>query len=105
MALTPTQTVYLETRLGSPLDDDIEDRLTRLGGPGNEPAVAVEVLEIRLANLQRNPLQFSIPGDYSEDRSNNVALLKKALADAQQDDGSGPSILVAVPPAPSRWGR
>lgn len=106
MALSATQTVYFEQRLGTPLDvPDLEERLLRLGGDGYEPAAAVEVLTIRLANLQKNPLKFSIPGDYSEDRSENAKLMQAALEDAQADAGSGPSVLVATPPQRGRWAR
>lgn len=108
MALSAVQAAYFETRLGTLSTGDVSDieaRLARLGGDGNEPAVAVEVLEVRLADMLKNPAQFSVPGDYSENRTANIEQLRKMLASAQSEAGSAGSVLVSVPPQPSRWAR
>lgn len=108
MALTPTQTVYFEQRLGTLSSTDVTDieaRLLRLGGDGYEPAAAVEILSTRLATMLRNPVQFSVPGDYSENRTKNVEELRKQLSTAEMEAGSAGSVLVSVPPQPSRWSR
>ena len=108
MALSVVQTAYYETRLGT-LDAadivDIETRQARLGGDGYEPLVVVEILEIRLADLLKNPAQFSIPGDYSENRTANIEQLTAKLADAQGEAGVAGTVLTSVPPQPTRWDR
>jgi hypothetical protein len=107
MALTAAQTVYFESRLGAPLDEaDLEARLARLGA-GKEAAAAVEVLETRLATSLATPLRFSVPGEYSEDRSDNVSHVRDMLELAQGEAGepAGFSTLRAVLPATARWGR
>lgn len=105
MALTAEQTAYYESRLGKPLDVvDIEARYARLL---SDAKVASEVLETRIATMLTKPLSFTIPGDYQEDRKDNVAHLKRML-ELAQDEASEPtatSTLRAVPPAPGRWAR
>lgn|GEM_PF-2786608 len=108
MPLTADQTAYFESRLGTPLDaPDLETRLLRLL---TAPRVAVEVLEIRLATMLRDPLSFAIPGDYQEDRSRNVehirSMLELARAEAvEADGGTASSVLTAAAPPAPRWGR
>lgn len=113
MAFTEDELAYLRSRLGSTVNEDtnpdvvedLEDRYTRLQ---SVPAVVLEVLRQQLADLiTGGPLQFAIPGDYSQDASNNVALLQKAISQAadEAEDPTGGSVLHAVPPACSRWGR
>lgn len=108
MALSAIQTAYFEKRLGTLSAEDVTDvetRLARLGGDGNEAAAAVEVLDIRLSNMLKNPAQFSIPGDYSENRTANIEQLRQTLAEAKNEAGAFGSVLVSVPPQPSRWAR
>lgn len=109
MALTADQTVYLEERLGTPLDStDIEARLLRLGGAGYEPAAALEILRTRLATMLLDPLTFSVSGEYSESRRDNVDYLKKMIAQVAGEAGDvyGENVLRAVPPGcPAPWAR
>lgn len=114
MAFTADQLAYLRTRLGTTVDEDanpsvvenLEDRYARLG---SVQLVVVEVLEERLADIANpleNPLNFNISGEYSQDGSANVAFLKQALSDAQQEAGvPGSSTLTAVQPGRGRWRR
>lgn len=113
MAFTADELAFLRSRLGSTVNEDtnptvvedLEDRFTRLQ---SLPKVVLEVLRQQLADLVTGgPLQFSIPGDYSQDASNNVALLTKAVNQAAEEaeDPTVGSILQAVPPPRSRWRR
>ena len=114
MAFTADELAYLRTKLGSTVDedlfpdvvDDLETRFTRLQ---DVRLVAVEVLRQRLADiadLQNNPLNYTIPGDYSQDASGNVAYLTRMLADVEQEAGvPGSSTVIGVPPADDRWRR
>lgn len=113
-AFTEEDLAYLRTKLGSSVNEttnpdlvtDLEDRYDRLG---SVQLVVVEVLRERLANIadiQNNPLNFTVVGEYSQDASANVAFLTRALADAEQDAGvPGSSVMVAVQPGPGRWAR
>lgn len=86
MSLTPDQDAYFRARLGSGYDDfDVEQRLLRNGGVGFEPLVVVEVLQERLATMVASPLSFTIVGDYSENRADNVKLLQAQLVDAREE--------------------
>jgi hypothetical protein len=113
MAFTEDDLAYLRSRLGSTVNedtnadvvDDLEDRYARLQ---SLPRVVLEVLRQQLADLiTGGPLQFSIPGDYSQDASNNVALLTKAVNQAAEEaeDPTVGSVLQAVRPPRSRWAR
>jgi len=115
MAFTGADLAYLRTRLGSTVNedtnpevtDDLEERFARLL---SLPLVVVEVLQQRLAdvaNAAENPLNYTIPGEYSQDASANVAFLKEALADARDEAGvNAPgSLLTAVRAPRSRWRR
>jgi hypothetical protein len=114
MAFTDDQLAYLRTKLGSTVNDgtdpdvvdDLEDRFLRLG---SVQLVAVEVLRQRLADiadLQNNPLNFTVTGEYSQDSSANVAFLQRMLNDAEQEAGvPGSSTMTAVQPGRSRWSR
>lgn len=104
MALTAVQQAYYRTRIGTPLDEaDLESRLARLG---TDALVATEVLEERIATLLTKPLQFSVPGEYSEDRKENMTHLRDMLEQAQAEAGVTPaqSLLNAVQVS-SRWSR
>lgn len=86
MALNNDQEAYFQTRLGSAYDSyDAEQRLIRLGGDGYESAVVVEVLEQRLADLSLKPASFTVPGEYSEDRSKNIALIQQQITEARAE--------------------
>lgn len=104
MALTTSQQAYYRSRLGKTLDEpDLELRYARLQ---SEALVATEVLEERIATMLTAPLAFTIPGDYQEDRKDNVAHLQRMLEVARNEStgGDGPSTLSSVPPV-RRWGR
>lgn len=77
MALTVDQTVYLQTQLGTGTDaDDLEARYTRLG---DVIAVAREVLEIRLADLESQPEQFNVAGEYGQTTKEQMAAIRGKL--------------------------
>jgi hypothetical protein len=114
VAFTADEIAYLQTRLGSAVNEDtnptlIDDLETRYARLGTAPLVAVEVLRIRLANIADpfgSPLQYAISGEYSQDGSNNVAFLKDMLRRAEEDAGlpdSSGGVLTSVPPADDRW--
>ena len=46
---------------------------------GSVEAVAAEILRQRRAELLANPLKFSLDGDYSEDRTENVKALERLI--------------------------
>jgi hypothetical protein len=115
VAFTDEELAYLRTRLGSTVNEDtnpeviadLEDRQARLHTPA---LIVVEVLQQRLAdiaNAAENPLNYTIPGEYSQDASANVAFLKEALADARDEAGvdAPGSLLTAVRAPRSRWRR
>lgn len=113
-AFTEEDLAYLRSKLGSSVNEttnpaiveDLEDRYDRLG---TLQLVVVEVLRERLASIadiENNPLNFTVVGEYSQDASKNVEFLKSALADAEQEAGvPGGSVMVAVQPGPNRWAR
>ncbi len=99
-ALTTEQKVQIRRQVGNAPDDAalqvIYDRL------GDVDAVSLEVLEIRLAEFKRNPMAFSVPGEYSESRSaEQMKALEaqiSALASALGETVPGLSQVRVVPP-------
>jgi hypothetical protein len=76
MALTTEELAYLRSELGTDIDQvDLQERHDRLG---NVQAVAAEVVRERLATVINAPTSFTIPGAYSESRSDATV---KALQD------------------------
>ncbi len=65
-------------RTTPPVDAELSASLDRLG---SVEAVALEVLSIRLADLQARPLKFSADGEFSEDYSQNIGPLERAIAE------------------------
>jgi hypothetical protein len=113
-AFTEEDLAYLRTKLGSSVNEetnpDFVDTLQEIyDRVGTLQLTVVEVLRTRLATIAdplANPLNYTIVGEYSQDGSANVAFLKAALAQAEEDAGvPGGSTLTAVPPGPNRWGR
>lgn len=80
MALTADQRAYFRSQLGSTIDEvDLEERLVRLG---TVELAAGEALRQMVADLVvGKPASFSVPGEYSEDRSANLRMMT-ARADA-----------------------
>lgn len=113
-ALDTDDLAYLRTKLGSTVNedtnpevvDDLQERYDRLG---DVKLVAAEVLRQRMADIadvQNNPLNYTIPGDYSQNAADNAAFLAKMLAEVEAEAGvPGGSIMTAVQPACRRWGR
>lgn len=90
------QLAQLQGELGSNLDEpDLAERYERLGG--DVDAVIVEVLRIRLADATQRPTSFTIPGEYSEDRSASVKLLAERLGALDSEVGGGLARIVAGP--------
>lgn len=76
MSLTVDQKVEIRRQIGNaPADADLEVIYTRTASLDE---TVLEVLEIRLAEMRRNPESFSVPGEYSESRS--AAQRKELLA-------------------------
>lgn len=103
MALTAAQEAYFRSKLGTSADMvDLEARLTRLGG--DEAAAALEALDQRIADLLAEPASFSVPGEYSEDRSANIRALA-ASADSIRADLPGGGQVVTTVRAAARTAR
>lgn len=112
MAFTEEELAYLRTKLGSTVNEDtfpevVDDLETRFARLQDVRLVAVEVLRQRLADIAdvaNNPLNYTIPGDYSQDASANVEFLTKMLAEAEQDAGvPGSSTMTSISPKDDRW--
>lgn len=94
MALTAQQRAYFRSQLGTTLDEvDLEARLVRL--EYDEAAAAREVLDQRLADLLTKPASFSVPGEYSESRAENIKALQEKVKGLGH--GSGGSIRTVQP--------
>lgn len=73
MALTIDELAYFKAQLGSTVNAaDLEERLIRLG---TKEKAAVEALDQKVADLLAKPASFSVPGEYTEDRSANIKAL------------------------------
>lgn len=70
---------WLRSYLGpTPDDDELDEMVTRLG----RSETAVRIIRTRIAILASGgPLSFSIPGEYSENRGENIAALKAFLSE------------------------
>lgn len=91
MALTDEQIAFFRRKLGTGTDlTDVETRLTRL--EGSERAVVVEVLEERLATLIATPASFAVPGEYSQDTRDNIAVTQRSIADAKAELAAGEDV-------------
>lgn len=100
MALIDSQCAYFRSQLGTQLDEaDLETRLIRLG---DEPAVAREVLDQRLADLLSKPATFAVPGEYSESRAENIKALQAKLEELGTG-GTGFSSVVKTTQPSYRW--
>ena len=98
MALDDDQLAYLRRQVGSTPDDDslqdIYDRLDASGYDEDEDhldAVALEVLETRLADLLANPSVMEIEGVYSQSTAANIRALQEQIDD--RGGGAGASRL------------
>lgn len=79
MALTADELIYIRSEIGTqePPDDlELEDSYER---HGSVYAVIAEVFRQRIAELLAKPTQFTIPGDYSENTSENLKTLRDRL--------------------------
>lgn len=78
--LTTTQFTVLRSELGDsvpPTDADLQEIYDRrLGLVG----VVREVWRKRMANFLANPTSFTIPGDYAQSTTANLAVLERKLA-------------------------
>lgn len=91
MALTDDQIAFYRRKLGAGVDlTDMESRLTRL--EGNDRAVVLEVLEERLATLIATPASFAVPGEYSQDTRDNIAVTQRAVSDARAELDAGEDV-------------
>lgn len=112
--LTEDDLAYLRTKLGSTVNDEtnpavVDDLQVRYDRLGDVKLVVVEVLRQRIADIadiDNNPLNYTIPGEYSRDASGNMEFLRRMLSDAEQEAGvPGSSVMVAVPPGRTTWNR
>ena len=81
------------------MDDDTHDtgdiaaRLERLS---SAEAVAIEVLRQRRADMLRDPLNFSVEGDFSQDAAENIRRLDADIAALERIVGVAGSRRVTV---------
>ena len=102
MALTTEQVAYFKTKLGSTIDQvDLEERLLRLG---TQEQAAVEALDQKVADLLNKPASFSVPGEYTEDRSANIKALTAQAESIRVRMPTGDEMVKVVNPTP-RFGR
>lgn len=105
MALTEDQVIDIRREVGSAPDDAALDAIFARNG-GDIDGLILEVLEIRYADMIRNPGSYSISGKYSESRlaEQLKALLAKingirARLGLPPLDGEGESVFSIVAPA------
>jgi hypothetical protein len=102
MALTPEQVAYFKSQLGSTIDQvDLEERLLRLG---TQEQAAAEAIEQMIADLLAKPASFSVPGEYSEDRSANIKALTEKAGEIRDRLPLGDQVVKVVNPV-QRFGR
>lgn len=96
MALTDDELAWVRSEIGSadpPSDADLHTIHDRV----DDAALVVgEVLTTRLADLLSKPAQFTVPGEYGQDVSSNIAGLQeqlKRLGLGSGFDGSGFSLI------------
>lgn len=93
-----SQVAQLQAELGTSLDyDDLTARYERLA---DLDQVVVEVLRIRLADAIDKPTSFTIPGQYSEDRSKSLQALQDRLRVLDAEDSESAARIV-----PGPWGH
>lgn len=96
MALSVDQLITIRRAVGTaPSDAELNDIYTRTA---DVDELILEVLEIRLADLKRNPSSFSVPGEYSQSTGENIAALEKSVAAL----GGGGSLVRIIEPEPRR---
>lgn len=100
--LTEDDLAYLRRQVGgAPTDDDLQDIYDRVG---TLDETALEVLETRLAEMTRNPAQFTVVGVYSQDVGDNIAALEQQVESLQDAISSGSGLLGFTQPV-LRWSR
>lgn len=109
MPLTEDQRIAVRRQVGNVPDDAtldvIYDRHLANGVADPSAALVLEVLEIRLAEIKRNPSQFAVPGEYSEGRSDEQMKALEAQITAlggTASVGGFPFRVVPPPDAPCR---
>lgn len=117
MALTGSDLRYARRKLGSlPADADLNTLYDTLVVEGKDQPLEwmiLESLETRLAEMIRNPAQFSVSGEYSQNTGENIKALKEAITGQRTwmaglgivldvSDGVGFGILHAEAPAFNR---
>lgn len=105
MALSAGDLAWVRSKVGSePPDADLNARYDRLGSRAD---VAREVLSERKANMLVGPAKLDVDGEYSEDRTETIRALERALADPELyddvgDDTTTPGDVRIIPTAPRR---
>lgn len=83
MALTGSDLRYARRKLGSlPSDADLNTLYDAIVVDGKEQPLEwmiLETLETRLAEMIRNPAQFSVSGEYSQSTGENIDALKAEI--------------------------
>jgi hypothetical protein len=83
MPLSGSDLRYARRKLGSLPEDAVLNTLyDTLVVEGKEQPlewVILETLEVRLAEMIRNPASFSVSGEYSQNTSENIKALKEAI--------------------------
>ena len=84
MALVDSDYINLRRYVGSSrTESEIDDAFERLG---SLRLVALEFLEIVIADFLVNPLQFNIVSEYGQNASNNIQWLYKMRAEVTAAD-------------------
>lgn len=66
---------------GDPPSD--ADLLASFNALGSAEAVALPILETRLADMIANPAKWSVDGDFSRDHTENIKALRAKIAELQ----------------------
>ncbi len=94
MALTADQLVTIRRAVGNaPTDAELDAIYLRTA---DVPELILEVLEIRLADMKRQPASFNIPGEYGQSTGDNISALERTVSAL----GGGGSVVRIIDPEP-----
>lgn len=79
--------------VGSSPDDTTIEATYAIAGLGTIEATALSILQTRLADLEGNPAEFEVVGDYRQATSKNIDALRARIADLEALCGAGGSVV------------